>query len=379
MPETELISIGAFARRSGITASALRFYDDSGVLAPADVDAASGYRYYHADQLERAVTVRRLRELDMPLATVEQVLDTDPGRAARLIDEHVATLSARADAARRLAVEVKAALTGRDAVALATVKGPVFAAAVDQVLVATGVAQDYPAIAGVRLDVSGESLTLTATDRFRLATRTLAPDELSGAEWSATMSGEDLRVVLGEIRRRHVVGLEALPDAVRFRAVPAPDGGAAGASDREHVAGDLHCRLLGGEFPDHHAMLAGLTDPVARVLVAKDALLRGIENETDATLRLRTREGRIELASTTAAATTPASSAPAASVVEAVVDGPDTETWFAVTVLHPAVTTAIGPDLMLEIREPGEPVTVRSADNGDLATLAMPIEPPATV
>ncbi len=43
--------IGVFAQRSGLTSSALRFYADSGLLRPAEVDPVSGYRYYSADQL----------------------------------------------------------------------------------------------------------------------------------------------------------------------------------------------------------------------------------------------------------------------------------------------------------------------------------------
>ncbi|GAA1199731.1 MerR family transcriptional regulator [Prauserella alba] len=388
MTDTELIPIGTFARRSGLTASALRFYDDSGVLHPADVDAGSGYRYYHVDQLERAVTVRRLRELDMPLVTVEQVLTADPTRAARMIDEHVASLAARADAARRLAVEVKAALTGQDVVPLVTVKGPVFAAAVDQVLVATGVAEDYPAIAGVRVEVSGDSLTLTATDRYRLATRTLVPEELSGAEWAATVSGADLRGVLGELRRRHLVRLEALPDGVRFHGVVDSGGGNAGGRNvrDRNVADDVRCGLLGGEFPDHHALLSGLADPVTRVVVAKRALLHAIESHVAPTIRLRVRDGECVLAEPAAgpdaepdAGACSGADGAAERVVAATVDGADTEVWFAAVVLHPAVATAVGPDVMLDIRGPSAPVTVRSADEGDLATHAMPVEPPVEV
>ncbi|WP_414990657.1 MerR family DNA-binding transcriptional regulator [Aeromicrobium sp.] len=39
MSDDELIPIGAFARRVGLTTSALRFYDDAGALRPAEVEA----------------------------------------------------------------------------------------------------------------------------------------------------------------------------------------------------------------------------------------------------------------------------------------------------------------------------------------------------
>jgi DNA-binding transcriptional MerR regulator len=38
-------SIGEMARASGLTVSALRFYDGAGVLVPAFVDPETGYRW----------------------------------------------------------------------------------------------------------------------------------------------------------------------------------------------------------------------------------------------------------------------------------------------------------------------------------------------
>ena len=51
----EEISIGEFARRSRLSLKALRLYDERGVLVPARVDRASGYRYYDTAQLEHPV------------------------------------------------------------------------------------------------------------------------------------------------------------------------------------------------------------------------------------------------------------------------------------------------------------------------------------
>ncbi|MEV3971286.1 hypothetical protein AB0K68_24550 [Streptomyces sp. NPDC050698] len=42
--------------------------------------------------------------------------------------------------------------------------------------------------------------------------------------------------------------------------------------------------------------------------------------------------------------------------------------------LYPAVSTAIGPAVMLDLRGHDRPVTIRSADSGDLTTLAMPVK-----
>ncbi|OZD68701.1 hypothetical protein CH272_26930 [Rhodococcus sp. 05-340-1] len=64
--DEEFLTIGAFARSSGLTPSALRFYDDCALLVPALIDAKSGYRYYTRAQAKRANIIRQLREIGMP-------------------------------------------------------------------------------------------------------------------------------------------------------------------------------------------------------------------------------------------------------------------------------------------------------------------------
>ena len=67
----EEMSIGEFARRSRLSAKALRLYDDLGLLPPARVDDCSGYRYYDDAQLETAQLIATLRHVGVPLATVK--------------------------------------------------------------------------------------------------------------------------------------------------------------------------------------------------------------------------------------------------------------------------------------------------------------------
>lgn len=67
--------IGAMARASGLTVSALRFYDGAGVFGPAHVDPHSGYRRYAPDQLVVARLVASLRRVGMPLAGIREVLE----------------------------------------------------------------------------------------------------------------------------------------------------------------------------------------------------------------------------------------------------------------------------------------------------------------
>ena len=69
-----LVSIGDFSRMTHLSVKALRFYHDQGLLEPAWIDRATGYRYYEAAQVPVAQVIRRFRDLDMPLVQVKAVL-----------------------------------------------------------------------------------------------------------------------------------------------------------------------------------------------------------------------------------------------------------------------------------------------------------------
>jgi DNA-binding transcriptional MerR regulator len=83
--DVEEVSIGEFARRSRLSVKALRLYDELDVLAPARVDESSGYRYYDISQLQDARFIAMLRQLQLPLATIKELLARDPVEAARQI------------------------------------------------------------------------------------------------------------------------------------------------------------------------------------------------------------------------------------------------------------------------------------------------------
>lgn len=109
-----LLTIGAFAARARLSAKALRLYDRLGLLAPAHVDEATGYRYYRAGQAERARLVALLRRLDMPLARIAEVVRADGDRAAGLLDGYWADVEARVAGQRTLVAYLRGRLSGRD-------------------------------------------------------------------------------------------------------------------------------------------------------------------------------------------------------------------------------------------------------------------------
>ncbi|CAL9484499.1 hypothetical protein SUDANB58_03123 [Streptomyces sp. enrichment culture] len=344
--------IGVFARRSGLTPSALRFYADSGLLPPAEVDPTSGYRYYSADQVVRATVLRRLREIAMPLAGVEAVLGSGTDEAFRLLDEHVSKVAEDAAAARRKAAVVKSALGNVPSLPITALKGPVLADAVEQVLTATAREPGLPVLAGLRVEADHEAVTLTATDRYRLSTRTLVPAEPPARTWAGTVDGDEMRAAAAEIRRSPLVRLEAVPHGLRLRT--------AGREDR-------YCRSLTEEFPGHRLMLASLGEVTTRVTASKEPLLRALEEHPGERVELHVTARGVDVVSVDGEH--PGIPLPATAT------GRDLRIRFELTTLYPAVSTAIGPDVLLDLRGDDQPVTIRSADRGDLTTLAMPTRP----
>ena len=112
----EEISIGEFARRSRLSLKALRLYDELGVLVPSRVDQASGYRYYGTAQLDEARLVVMLRQLQLPLAAIKELLACDPADAAARIAEHWRDAEAAHDARRDLADYLVNRLSGKRSV-----------------------------------------------------------------------------------------------------------------------------------------------------------------------------------------------------------------------------------------------------------------------
>ncbi|MEV7182390.1 MerR family transcriptional regulator [Kitasatospora sp. NPDC093679] len=107
-----LLGIGAFARRARLSAKALRLYDRQGLLPPDRVDPVTGYRYYREDRLQAARLIVRLRGLDMPLATVAEVLAAPGPRAAELVAAYWESVEHRIAAQRELASHLRIRLAG---------------------------------------------------------------------------------------------------------------------------------------------------------------------------------------------------------------------------------------------------------------------------
>ena len=73
-------TVKQLARLSGVSVRTLHYYDQIGLLRPAQV-GANGYRYYGRGELLRLQQILLHRELGLPLDAIAAVLDdSDRGR-----------------------------------------------------------------------------------------------------------------------------------------------------------------------------------------------------------------------------------------------------------------------------------------------------------
>jgi DNA-binding transcriptional MerR regulator len=176
--------IGEVARASGLTVSALRFYDGAGVLVPAEVDRVTGYRWYADDQVRAARLIAGLRRVGLPVAEIAQAvrdLGDDPAAVRVMLHRHRRRLEdGLADAQRELLrihilLDLEENLMTR-----ITLPAAALAASLDAVRFAAGSDPAIPQLGCVLADVADGTLTLVTTDRYRMAVAS-APAGIEGS------------------------------------------------------------------------------------------------------------------------------------------------------------------------------------------------------
>jgi len=140
-----------------------------------------------------------------------------------------------------------------------TLGSDVFAAAVAQIALAAGRDDTLPVLTGVRFEIEGDTLTLAATDRYRLAVRTLPwrPAD-PGISTTALVPAR----TLSETARALTAGPE-----VTLALSPSSGSGAAseGMIGFEGAGRRTTSRLLEGEFPKYRSLLPTESSAVAEV------------------------------------------------------------------------------------------------------------------
>lgn len=337
-----LLTIGAFARAVGLTASALRHYDECGLLVPAEVDTGTGYRYYTPELADRARLIVGMREAGVPIGTMRVVLDSPATEAraalATFLEDQSARTARAEEAIRGVLTAVDAGPAARPAVV--EVPGPVLAAAIRQVRHA---AESDPAseLASVLIDVDSGGVDVVATNRYWMAVRTLA----------AAAEGDGGRAVL------------SLPDAAAL----ADRLDAITSAEMRIADGTLTLagRSLGRDatYPAHRLVLAGIEPALTRAVLARADLLAGLDAAAYAEVDLFLGD-QARLRSPHTAEQ---------SDVRGMVTGPSIRLRLGTALLGRALATCLGEEVQLAATAPDRPVVLSSPYQPGFTALVMPV------
>jgi DNA polymerase III subunit beta len=250
--------IGEMARASGLSVSALRFYDGAGVLVPAAVDPVTGYRRYSDAQVRTARVVAGLRRVGMPLVDIARAVQ-DPASVRGLLAQHLRRLEDGLADARRELSRVHALLDLEErAMTRAILPAAALAAALDAVRFAASTDPAVPMLGGVLIETEAGAVTLVTTDRYRLAV----------ARTAADVEGPPVRLViplsLADAARALLTGADVATLDLDGERV------AVGAGGRRAEDAPLDA-----DFPDHRRLLHDAGDP-ERVTVDVAALRAAI-------------------------------------------------------------------------------------------------------
>jgi DNA polymerase-3 subunit beta len=139
-----------------------------------------------------------------------------------------------------------------------SVESDVFAAAVAQVALAAGRDDTLPVLTGVRVEIEGDELTLAATDRYRLAVRTLP--------WKPEQ--DDLSVTALVPARTLADTAKALASAAEVTLALSTGGSGEGMIGFAGGGRRTTSRLLEGEFPKYRSLLPSESTAIAQVPTA---------------------------------------------------------------------------------------------------------------
>jgi DNA-binding transcriptional MerR regulator len=111
----ELLSIGRFARLSGLTVRAVRHYGEIGLLEPAYVDPETGYRYFAAEQVADAEAIRRMRFLELGLDEIREILAADdPTLPRTMLLSHRAKMAELAASTEQILTTLQKIIEGEE-------------------------------------------------------------------------------------------------------------------------------------------------------------------------------------------------------------------------------------------------------------------------
>jgi DNA polymerase-3 subunit beta len=236
--------------------------------------------------------------------------------------------------------------------AAGVVASDVFAGAVSQAVVAAGRDDMLPVLTGVRIEIEGESVSLLATDRFRLSHRELTWDP---ATTDASAAALVPAKVLADTAKSLTAGSQvtiALSASGTGEGIIGFEGSAGGGVRRTTT------RLLDGEFPKVRTLFPSEHLTIARV--DKAALIESVRRVS----LVAERNTAVQLAFSDGVLTLDAGSgdeAQASESIEASVQGDDITTGFNPQFLLDGLTAIEAPVVELAFTQASKPAVMAGA------------------
>lgn len=222
--------------------------------------SVSGFDYEVSSQISVDVTTAEPGRVLVPGRLLADIVRSLPAQPVDLRLEGtrvVLTCGAARFTLPTMQVEDYPALPAMPDVA-GSLESDVFGAAVAQVALAAGRDDTLPVLTGVRIEIEGDQLTLAATDRYRLAVRTLP--------WKPQQS--DLSVTALVPARTLADTAKALTSAAEVTLALSTGGSGEGMIGFEGGGRRTTSRLLEGEFPKYRSLLPSESSAVAEVQTA---------------------------------------------------------------------------------------------------------------
>jgi DNA-binding transcriptional MerR regulator/DNA gyrase inhibitor GyrI len=84
-----MLSIGEFSRVTQLTIKALRLYHEKGILIPDRIDYDSKYRYYRSSAVEKALVIKRLKDMGFSLQEIKEIVQecSDDTQVAAFVEK----------------------------------------------------------------------------------------------------------------------------------------------------------------------------------------------------------------------------------------------------------------------------------------------------
>jgi DNA polymerase-3 subunit beta len=329
----------------------------AGVLVEADADGTltlSAFDYEVSAQVRVAAQVSEAGSVLVSgrlLADISRNLPAQPVDVVTQDSKVSVTCGSSRFSLLTMPVEDYPALPAQPA-STGTVPGDVFTLAVAQVTTAAGRDDTLPILTGVRVEIDGSTITLLATDRYRLAMRTLT--------WSP--EGSDTSVVALVPARTLADTARALGASGTVELALGRTGAGDGLIGFEAGSRRTTSRLLDGEYPKVTAIFPTTSDVTAVIdtAVLVEAVKRvSLVAERNTPVRLRFSAGEVVIEAGQG------DDAQASERLEATLEGADLEIAFNPQYLLDGLAALHQPFARLAFTQPSKPALLTGQSEVD--------------